>query len=49
MIQQFNYIFNFIGMDFEGYIIRKGNKHEAVLRDKETLFAVSQIHNKLRF
>ncbi|MGG4268582.1 flavodoxin family protein [Peribacillus simplex] len=48
MIQQFNYIFDFIGIDFEGYIIGKGNKAEDVLQDKDALFAASQIHNKLK-
>jgi multimeric flavodoxin WrbA len=48
MIQQFKYIFDFIGMDFGGYILGKGNKPGDVLQDQEALFAASQIHNHLK-
>jgi multimeric flavodoxin WrbA len=48
MIQQFKYIFDFIGIDFEGYILGKGNKPEDVFQDKAALFAASQIHNNIK-
>lgn len=47
MIQQFKYIFDFMGMDFGGYILGEGNKPEDVLQDKTALFAASQLHHKL--
>lgn len=48
MIQQFNHIFDFMGMDFEGYIIGKGNKPEDIFQDEEALFAASQLNEKLK-
>ncbi|GKU84136.1 flavodoxin family protein [Niallia sp. NCCP-28] len=47
MIQQFNYIFDFIGIEFAGYILGNGNKPEEVIQDKAALFAATQIRNKL--
>ncbi|MFD4818179.1 flavodoxin family protein [Peribacillus butanolivorans] len=47
MIQQFNYIFDFIGIEFAGYILGNGNKPEEVIQDKDALFAATQIRNKL--
>lgn len=48
MIQQFKYIFDFIGIDFEGYILGKGNKPKDVFQDEAALFAASQIHNNIK-
>jgi multimeric flavodoxin WrbA len=43
LIQQFQYIFSFIGAQFEGYILGKGNKPGDILQDKEALFAADQM------
>ncbi|KAB2334502.1 flavodoxin family protein [Cytobacillus depressus] len=47
MIQQFNYIFDFMGIEFAGYIIGSGNKPEEVIQDKEAIFAATQLRKKL--
>ncbi|SEG45748.1 flavodoxin family protein [Paenibacillus sp. UNC499MF] len=47
MIQQFQYIFDFMGIRFEGYILGKGNKPGDVLDDAEGMFAAGQLRNKL--
>lgn len=46
LIQQFQYIFSFIGIRFEGYILGKGNKPGDILQEKEALFAADQMQNK---
>lgn len=48
LIQQFQYIFDFIGIQFEGYIIGRGNRPGDIYQDKEALFAASQILKKLK-
>ena len=48
MIQQFNYIFDFIGMEFKGYIIGHGNKSEDILQDSEALLKAEQLRKSLR-
>ncbi|AIM16523.1 flavodoxin family protein [Neobacillus sedimentimangrovi] len=47
LIQQFQYIFDFMGIEFAGYILGNGNKPEEVLQDKVALFAATQMRNKL--
>ncbi|MFJ8265794.1 flavodoxin family protein [Peribacillus asahii] len=47
MIQQFKYIFDFIGIEFAGYILGNGNKPEEVIQDKGAFFEATQIRNKL--
>lgn len=47
MIQQFQYIFDFMGIEFAGYILGNGNKPGEVLQDKVALFAANQLRNKL--
>ncbi|MFC9773852.1 flavodoxin family protein [Paenibacillus chitinolyticus] len=47
MIQQFQYIFDFMGIRFEGYILGKGNKPGDVLQDAEGMFAAERLRNKL--
>jgi multimeric flavodoxin WrbA len=47
MIQQFKYIFDFMGIEFGGYILGKGNKPGDVLQDKDALFAATRIHTHL--
>lgn len=46
MIQQFQHIFDFMGIDFGGYIIGRGNQPGEVTNDKEAFFAASQLLNK---
>ena len=48
MIQQFRHIFDFIGIDFAGYILGKGSKPEDIFQDIDALFAASQLHNNLQ-
>ncbi|MEK5389237.1 flavodoxin family protein [Margalitia sp. FSL K6-0131] len=48
MIQQFKFIFNFMGINFAGYVIGNGNKPDDILQDKNALFTASQIHNELQ-
>jgi multimeric flavodoxin WrbA len=45
LIQQFHYIFSFIGIQFEGYILGKGNRPGDILKDKEALFAATQMQS----
>ncbi|RSK57898.1 flavodoxin family protein [Bacillus canaveralius] len=47
MIQQFQYIFNFIGVQFEGYILGKGNKPGDIDQDKNALFAAAELNKKI--
>lgn len=47
MIQQFQYIFDFMGISFEGYLLGEGNKPGDVLNDTTALFAASQLQKKL--
>jgi len=47
LIQQFQYIFDFMGMEYAGYILGNGNKPGEVLQDKFALFAADQMRKKL--
>ncbi|KWW21997.1 NAD(P)H-dependent oxidoreductase [Peribacillus simplex] len=47
MIQQFNHIFDFMGIEFAGYILGNGNKPEEVIQDKNAFSAAAQIRNTL--
>lgn len=47
MIQQFQYIFDFMGIEFAGYILGNGNKPGEILQDKVALSAAAQMRNKL--
>ncbi|GGB62611.1 flavodoxin family protein [Virgibacillus dakarensis] len=47
LIQQFQFIFNFIGMSFEGYVLGKGNKPNEIVQDREAIVAASQIQKTL--
>ncbi|MGG3690374.1 flavodoxin family protein [Caldifermentibacillus hisashii] len=47
LIQQFHYIFDFVGISFEGYIIGRGNKPGDVYNDKEALLAANELQKKL--
>jgi multimeric flavodoxin WrbA len=48
MIQQFQHIFDFMGMDFAGYIIGEGNKPGDILHDQKALFAATQLNQNLK-
>lgn len=48
MIQQFQYIFNFIGTSFEGYIFGKGDKPGDIYQDESALFSASQMQRRLK-
>ncbi|MBN6889461.1 multimeric flavodoxin WrbA [Cytobacillus horneckiae] len=47
MIQQFQYIFDFVGISFEGYIIGHGNKPGDILNDEKALIEAEQLRKKL--
>ncbi|CAG9620377.1 flavodoxin family protein [Sutcliffiella rhizosphaerae] len=47
MVEQFKYIFEFMGVEFKGYIIGKGNKPGDILEDKVALFQAEQLRKKL--
>lgn len=48
MIQQFQYIFDFVGISFEGYVIGSGNRPGDVYYDKEAIYAANELQKKLR-
>ncbi|MCR2806343.1 flavodoxin family protein [Paenibacillus soyae] len=48
LVQQFQYIFEFTGTRFEGYILGKANRPGEILEDKASLAAVEQIRSKWR-
>jgi multimeric flavodoxin WrbA len=47
LIQQFQHIFDFMGIAFEGYIIGKGNKPGDILQDEQALFAAAHLRKTL--
>ncbi|MGE6256406.1 flavodoxin family protein [Heyndrickxia sporothermodurans] len=47
MIQQFQYIFDFMGISFDGYVLGEGNKPGDILNDTTALYAASQLQKKL--
>ncbi len=48
LIQQFAYIFGFLGMRFDGYILGEGNKPGDIVHDKEAIFAADQLNETLK-
>lgn len=48
LIQQFRYIFDFIGINFDGYIIGEGNKPDEIIQDKQALYAAELLREKLK-
>lgn len=46
LIQQFHYIFDFIGMSYQGYILGKGNKPDEVTEDEAAVYK-AQLWNKM--
>ncbi|TKD70774.1 flavodoxin family protein [Pseudalkalibacillus hwajinpoensis] len=47
LIQQFSYICNFIGLDFQGYILGKGVKPNDILIDEEALINALNLRKSL--
>ncbi|QQK80208.1 flavodoxin family protein [Salicibibacter cibi] len=47
MIQQFKYIFDFIGASFEGYILGKGNKPGEIYHDEAAFELASLMQKRL--
>ncbi|MFB4166820.1 flavodoxin family protein [Virgibacillus sp. JSM 102003] len=43
LIQQFQYIFDFIGTSFEDYIIGEANRPGDILQDKAAIFSANQL------
>lgn len=48
MIQQFQHIFDFIGLTFKGYIIGEGNKPDEILQDLRALSAAELLRKDLQ-
>jgi multimeric flavodoxin WrbA len=48
LIQQFQYIFDFVEMSFKGYIIGEGNKPDDIKTDKAALFEAQQLNHHLK-
>ncbi|WP_243388336.1 flavodoxin family protein [Bacillus kexueae] len=47
LIQQFQYIFDFVSASFEGYVIGSGNQPGEVLQDEQALQQAEPLRNKL--
>ncbi|MBM7602740.1 multimeric flavodoxin WrbA [Metabacillus crassostreae] len=47
LIQQFKYIFDFIGIDFSGYVLGKGNKPDDILNDHQAMCTASVLNKTL--
>ncbi|MBB4823990.1 multimeric flavodoxin WrbA [Sporosarcina luteola] len=48
MIQQFQHIFDFIGIRFDGYLIGEGNKPGEIAQDKNALAIAEQLRKQLQ-
>jgi multimeric flavodoxin WrbA len=48
LIQQFEYIFNFIGASFDSYIIGAGNAPGEVLQDEQAVEQAKQLNRKMK-
>ncbi|MFD2043233.1 flavodoxin family protein [Ornithinibacillus salinisoli] len=48
LIQQFNYIFEYVGMEFVDYIIGNGNKPEDILTDTEAIAKAKLWNDQLK-
>ncbi|MBU8788673.1 MULTISPECIES: flavodoxin family protein [Bacillus] len=47
LIQQFQYIFDFMGMTFGGYLIGKANQPGSILNDRAALVSVNELKHQL--
>ncbi|MDR7002205.1 flavodoxin family protein [Neobacillus niacini] len=43
MIQQFKHIFDFMGMEFAGYVLGEGSRPGDILKDEKALFAAEKL------
>ncbi len=48
LIQQFQYIFSFVGTAFGGYVLGEGNKPGDIQQDKQAIFAAEQLQKKIK-
>lgn len=48
MIQQFQYIFHFMGMHFDGYILGKGYKPGDIFTDRQAICSANLLKEKIR-
>lgn len=48
MIQLFQYIIDFIGIEFAGYVLGKGNKPGEILEDYQAMNAVAILNKRLK-
>lgn len=48
LIQQFQYIFDFMGISFKGYILGEGNKPGDITQDKRAWLAAEQLRESLK-
>ncbi|RUL50891.1 flavodoxin family protein [Lysinibacillus antri] len=48
LIQQFQYIFDFFGMTFEGYVIGRASKPGEMIHDKRALSSAQQLQQHLK-
>lgn len=48
LIDQFRWIFEFVGMSFGGYIIGQGNKPNEVLQDEVALLSAKKLNEELK-
>lgn len=48
MIQQFQFIFGFIGMEFAGYILGIGNKPGDIMADQKAIYAARELNQLLK-
>ncbi|MBP2076964.1 flavodoxin family protein [Oceanobacillus polygoni] len=48
LIQQFNYIFEFFSLSFEGYIIGKANKPGEIYKDQKAFYEAEQLREILK-
>jgi multimeric flavodoxin WrbA len=48
LIQQFQYIFSFVGMPFAGYIIGEGNKPGEILQDEKAVADAKRLGERLK-
>ncbi|CAM3602471.1 flavodoxin family protein [Brevibacillus invocatus] len=47
LIQQFQYIFSFVGMPFAGYIIGEGNKPGEIMEDEKAVADAERLRDRL--
>ncbi|QAS51425.1 flavodoxin family protein [Halobacillus litoralis] len=48
LIQQFKYICEFIGLNFQGFVLGEGVKPRDILEDKKALQEISQLNKQLK-